>query len=155
MKGNIGEEKAWQKIKSYCAYQERCHNEVKEKLYSLGLYKSQVELFLSRLVEENFLNEERFALAYAGGKFRVNQWGRVKIRYELKQKGISDYCIRKGLQSIDIVDYDKTLKKLIKNKLAEMKEHDPYKKTGKIMNYLMQKGYEPDEIRRIITEKLG
>jgi regulatory protein len=153
MKGNIGEEKAWQKIKSFCAYQERCHKEVKEKLYTLGLYKPQVEWLLSRLVEENYLNEERFAQTYAGGKFRVKQWGRVKIRYELKQKGISDYCIRKGLLSIEKDDYNKTLKKLFEKKLTEMKESDPYKKTGKIMNYLMLRGYEMDEIRKIVNEK--
>jgi regulatory protein len=154
MKGNIGEEKAWPKIRSFCVYQERCHKEVKEKLYSLGLYKPQVELLLSRLVEENFLNEERFATAYAGGKFRINKWGRVKIRYELKQKGVGDYCIRKALQSIEKDDYNQTLKKLFEKKLTEVKERDPYKKTGQIQAYLMQKGYEPEEIRKILREKL-
>ncbi|MEO5983917.1 MAG: regulatory protein RecX [Ferruginibacter sp.] len=153
MKVNISEEKAWQKIKSYCAYQERCHREVKEKLYCLGLYKPQVEILLSRLIEENFLNEERFATAYAGGKFRVKQWGRVKIRYQLKQKGVSEFCIRKGLLSIERDDYYHTLKKLFENKQREIKESDLYKKKKTIQTYLMQKGYEMDEIRKMINEK--
>src|SRR6187401_2447386 len=95
---NIGTEKALQKIKHYCAYQERSHYEVKEKLYSFGLYKNEVELLLSQLVEENYLNEERYAIAFAGGKFRIKQWGRVKIKYELKQKQVSEYSIKKALK---------------------------------------------------------
>src|SRR6476620_10497067 len=98
---NIGTEKALQKIKHYCAYQERNHKEVKDKLYSFGLYRQEVEALLSQLIEEGYLNEERFAIAFAGGKFRLRQWGRVKIQYELKQKGISEYCIRKALMSIE------------------------------------------------------
>src|ERR1700709_658618 len=87
-------EQALQKARHYCGYQERCHSEVKEKLYSLGLHKQQVEECLSQLIEENYLNEERFAQQFAGGKFRMKQWGRVKIKYELKQKQVSEYCIK-------------------------------------------------------------
>ena len=68
---NIGTEKALQKIKHFCSYQERSHQEVKEKLYSFGLYKADVELLLSQMIEENYLNEERFAIAFAGGRFRI------------------------------------------------------------------------------------
>ena len=109
---NIGTEKALQKIKHFCSYQERNHQEVKEKLYSFGLYKMDVEMLLSQMIEENYLNEERFAIAFAGGRFRIKKWGRVKIRYELKQKRISDYCIKIGLASIAEEDYIKTLQKL-------------------------------------------
>ncbi|MBU3713482.1 MAG: RecX family transcriptional regulator, partial [Ferruginibacter sp.] len=83
-----------QKIKQFCAYQERSHREVKEKLFSYGLYKLQVDELLSRMIEENFLNEERYATAFAGGKFRMKGWGKVKIKYELKQQQVSEYCIR-------------------------------------------------------------
>jgi regulatory protein len=88
---NIGTEKAWQKIKHYCAYQERSHAEAREKLYSFGLYRQEVETLLSQLIEENYLNEERFAVAFAGGKFRMKQWGKTKIKYELQQKRVSAY----------------------------------------------------------------
>ena len=85
-KQQLTKEQAHQKAKHYCAYQERCHSEVKEKLYGFGLRKSDVEDLLSKLIEEDYLNEERFAIQFAGGRFRMKQWGRIKIKYELKQK---------------------------------------------------------------------
>lgn len=118
---NIGTERALQKIKHFCSYQERSHQEVKDKLYSFGLYKNETEALLSQLIEENYLNEERYAIAFAGGKFRIRQWGRIKIKYELKQRGVSEYCIKRALASIDDDDYAKTLEKLfeIKNEDTE------------------------------------
>src|ERR1700742_1751005 len=109
-------EQALQKTRHYCGYQERCHSEVKEKLYSFGLRKQQVEEALSVLIEENYLNEERFALQFAGGRFRMKHWGKVRIRYELKQKQVGDYCIKKALAAISEEDYDNTLSKLVENK---------------------------------------
>ena len=93
-------EEALQKAKQYCAYQERSHSEVKEKLYSFGLYKKDVDELLSELISENYLNEERFAIMFAGGKFRIKQWGRIKIKYALKQKQVSEYCIKKHWQPL-------------------------------------------------------
>jgi len=134
---------ALQKIKHYCGYQERCHAEVKEKLYSFGLWKKDVEALISQLIEENYLNEERFAQLFAGGKFRMKQWGRVKIKYELKQKHISEYCIKKGLKEIDENAYMKTLQKLADTKWKSLRsEKNIFAKKSKTMNYLLQKGYE-------------
>ena len=136
-------EQALQKIKHYCGYQERCHSEVKEKLYSYGLWKKDVETLISQLIEENYLNEERFAELFAGGKFRMKQWGRVKIKYELKQKQISEYCIKKGLKEINEDDYQKTLRKLASAKWKTLKsERNIFARKTKTMNYLLQKGYE-------------
>ena len=136
-------EQALQKIKHYCGYQERCHSEVKEKLYSYGLWKKDVETLISQLIEENYLNEERFAELFAGGKFRMKQWGRVKIKYELKQKQISEYCIKKGLKEINEDDYQKTLRKLASAKWKTLKsEKNIFTRKNKTMNYLLQKGYE-------------
>lgn len=117
----LSKDQAVQKMKHYCSYQERSHAEVKEKLYSFGLWKKDAELILSELIEENYLNEERFARLFAGGKFRMKQWGRVKIKYELKQKQVSEYCIKKGLSEIDEEAYQKTLKKLADQKWATLK----------------------------------
>jgi regulatory protein len=114
---SIGTESALEKIKHYCSYQERNHQEVKDKLYSFGLFASQVEEILSELISENYLNEERYAIAFAGGKFRMKDWGRIKIRYELKKNKVSDYCIKKALAQIDETDYIKTAKKMITFKL--------------------------------------
>jgi regulatory protein len=91
---NIGKEKALDKIVNYCSYQERSHTEVREKLFSFGLYKEQVEELITYLIGENYLNEERYAIAFAGGKFRMKGWGRIKIRYALKQHRISEFCIK-------------------------------------------------------------
>src|ERR1700739_1361610 len=112
---------ALSKIKHFCAYQERCHAEVEEKLYAFGLRKTEVDVILASFIEENYLNEERFAIQFAGGKFRIKQWGRVKIRYELKKKQVSDYCIKKALSSIDEKDYRKTAEKLFAAKLKTLK----------------------------------
>jgi regulatory protein len=105
-------QQALPKLKQYCAYQERCHSEVKEKLYSYGVYGDDADSIVSQLIEENYLNEERFALHFAGGKFKMKQWGKMKIKYSLKQKQVSNYCIKKALNSIDDVEYEAVLEKL-------------------------------------------
>jgi regulatory protein len=145
-------EQALQKAKHYCAYQERSHAEVKEKLYSLGLYKTEVEEALSLLIEENYLNEERFAIAFAGGKFRIKQWGKVKIKYGLKEKRVSDYCIKKALQQIDDADYLKTLQRLFDAKLKTLKsEKNIFIKKRKLQDHLMQKGFESNLIGQLVN----
>ena len=147
----LGKEQALQKAKHYCGYQERSHSEVKEKLYSFGLYKQQVEECLSQLIEENYLNEERFAQQFAGGKFRMKQWGRVKIKYELKQKQVSEYCIKKGLKEISEEDYMATLEKLATEKWASVnKETNLFAKLRKTQDYLLQKGYEHELIKQVL-----
>ncbi len=150
---NIGTEAAFRKIKHYCAYQERNHAEVKKKLYGFGLYKDEVEELISKLIEEDYLNEERFAIAYAGGKFRVNKWGKTKILYELKQKQLSPYCIKKAMASIDDQDYEKCLQKLATEKLKLLKsEKNIFTKKAKLQNYLVGKGYEFDWVRKVVGE---
>ena len=145
-------EEALQKAKQYCAYQERCHNEVKEKLYSFGLNKKEVDELLSELISTNYLNEERFAMLYAGGKFRIKQWGKVKIKYSLKQKQVSDYCIKKALAAIDETDYNKTLAKLFEQKLKTLKaEKNIFIKKRKLQDHLMQKGFETTLISKLIS----
>ncbi len=147
-------EQAIQKLKHYCAYQDRSHAEVKEKLYSFGLWKPDVEKALSQLIEEDYLNEERFAKAFAGGKFRMKQWGRVKIKYELKQKQVSEYCIKKGLEEIDEADYQKTLQKLLEEKTATLRsEKNHLVKKKKLMDHLLQKGYEYNLIMELLNAR--
>src|SRR6476661_294647 len=102
---------ALKKIKSFCSYQERSHKEVKDKLYSYGLYKVETEEIISTLIEENYLNEERFAKQFAGGKFRMKQWGRKKIIYELQQKQVNKVNIKTALKEIDEEQYLSVIKK--------------------------------------------
>ena len=139
------------KAQSWCAYQERCQQEVRDKLYEWGLYPDAVENIIVALISDNFLNEERFAVAYAGGKFRIKKWGRVKIRQELKKRRISDYCIRKAMAEIDSRDYLKTLRKLAADKIKATPEKHYLKKKYKVMRYLLSKGYEQDLIQDVMA----
>jgi regulatory protein len=151
----FSKEEALQRIKQYCAYQERCHSEVREKLYSFGLHKNEVEELLSELISENYLSEERFAMLFAGGKFRIKQWGRVKIKYGLKQKQVSGYCIKKALAAIDETEYNKTLAKLFEQKLQTLKaEKNIFIKKRKLQDHLILKGFETDLISRLIAGAL-
>lgn len=147
-------EQALQKIKHYCAYQERCHSEVKEKLYGYGLHKAEVEKIIGKIIEEDYLNEERFAVQFAGGRFRMKKWGKVKIRYALRQKNVSEYCIKKGLKAIDEDDYLNTLSQLFAQKLKELKgQKNQFIRKRKIQDYLVQKGYESDLIYALLRKQ--
>jgi regulatory protein len=146
-------DQALQRAKLYCAYQERCHAETKHKLYSFGLFKNDVDRIILQLIEEDYLNEERFAAAFVRGKFRMKHWGRVKIKYELKQKNVSDYCIRKAMKEIDDEEYEKTLAKLTEEKMEELNgENSELTRRKKVYDYLLQKGFERDMILSFIKE---
>jgi regulatory protein len=149
----LTKEQALQKLKHYCAYQERSHSEVKEKLYNLGVWKKDHDVIIATLIEENYLNEERFAIAFAGGKFRIKKWGRIKIKYELKQKQVSDYSIKKALKQIDEEDYLKTLDKLTKEKYASLKNEQYLVRKKKTIDYLMQKGFETELINKLLNKE--
>ena len=150
----LTKEQALQKLRHYCAYQERSHMEAKEKLYSFGLRKQAVEEALAQLIEEDYLNEERFAIQFAGGKFRIKQWGRVKIKHALKQKQISTYCINRAMKEIDEKDYDKILHKLASQKWSTVKGAgvNLFVKMSKTTDYLLQKGYEPELVKQAIED---
>lgn len=150
---NIGIEKSTEKIKHYCAYQERSHQEVKDKLYSFGLYPEQVDAIISELITENFLNEERYAIAFSRGKFNIKNWGKQKIKYELKKNRVSDYCIKIGLSTIDEDDYQKKLEKLLIAKSNTLRsEKNIFIKKKKIQSFLMQKGYETSLINDLLQK---
>ncbi|MEO6221474.1 MAG: RecX family transcriptional regulator [Ginsengibacter sp.] len=153
---NLTPEQSIPKIKQYCSYQERCHAEVRDKLYSFGLYKGDVEPIISLLINENYLNEERFAIAYAGGKFRIKKWGKIKIKQSLKFKQVSDYCIKKGLKEIDEIQYQKTFQNLAEQKLKTIKgEKNIFVKKRKLQDYLLQKGYESTMVTEMVKSFSG
>jgi regulatory protein len=139
------------KIEYYCNYQERCHQEVTDKLYGYGLNTDDVNVLLSHLVKTNLLNEERFAMAFAGGKFRQKQWGKTKIIRELKQRNVSDYCIRKGIREIDEDDYRKTLLRLAEKYNGTLKDKSPHMRRQKLLKHLVSKGYEYDISNEVIA----
>jgi regulatory protein len=141
---------ALQKMKQYCSYRERCHNEVKEKLYSLRIWEKYYDEIIATLIEENYLNEERFAILFAGGKFRMKQWGRIKIKSELKKRNVSDYCINKALKRIDEKEYLQTLDKLAAKKYSSLKGGLEFIRKEKTMDYLIGKGFEGELARAVM-----
>ena len=136
-----------------CAYQERCQQEMRDKLYEWGLFSNDVENIIANLISDNFLNEERFAKAYAGGKFRIKKWGRIKIRIELKKRKISDYFIRKGMLEIEESDYLKTLKEIIAKKLKETTKGKIQIRNYKAAQYAISRGFESDLVWENIKGK--
>ncbi len=151
MKKIFTPEQAYSKIKHYCSYQERCHFEVKERLFAMFLPKKEVEILISRLIEENRLNEERFAILFAGGHFRQKKWGKAKIAYELRQKRVGETLIKTALKEIDGIDYMATLQKLAFSKWKSLKGNALRSREVKTIAYLLQKGYERPIIQEIIT----
>lgn len=124
---------------------------MRDKIYSWGLHQREVESIISYLIEEGFLKEERFAIAYAGGKFRVKKWGKIKIKLALKNKKISEPLIKKALGEISDSDYRKMLLKVISAKEKLVTEKDPYKRKYKIASYAISRGFEP----QLVWEVMG
>lgn len=130
------------KAAKFCAYQERTQQQLRDKLYQWGLYGDDVEEVIAFAIADGFVNEERFAQAYASGHFRLKKWGKLKIKNGLGQKGISNYCIEKGLDEITDTEYLNTIEDLLTKKYALLKDEEPYIKKQKAVKYLIQKGYE-------------
>ena len=150
---NITSEQALKKSESYCAYQERSQQEVRDKLYSWGLHKKEVENLITLLIDSGFLKEERFATAFAGGKFRIKKWGRAKIKAGLKLKNVSEPLIKKALSSIDEKEYQKTLRAVIDSKSKSVKETNPFKRKHKIATYAISRGFEPEIVWQYLGEE--
>jgi regulatory protein len=148
-------EQALQKLRQYCAYQERSHYEVQQKLWDLGVWRTDQDEILSTLIEEDYLNEERFARAFAGGKFRMKDWGRKKIYHALKEKKVSEYNIRKAMKEIDEEAYLKTLEGQMRKKYDSLQSEQYLVRKKKTMDYLLQKGFEPDLIIRGLNDLMA
>lgn len=132
-----------ERIKQYCAYQERCHSEVRTKLLELSYRGHELEEVISLLIAEGFLNEERFARSYCRGKFRLKRWGREKIIHQLKARQVSEYCIKKGLEEIEDAEYLEVLEQLFLKKLEALQaEKSIWRKKQKLLQYLRGKGFE-------------
>lgn len=133
------------KARTFCNYRERCHKELREKLYGFGLWKKDVDHVIMQMMEENLLNEERYAKSYARGHFYIKKWGKHKITVELRSRQIHDRLIKESLKEIDEDDYVNTIKKLVAKKAKELKGKS-FEKKQKVCRYLLQKGYAFNEI---------
>ncbi|MCX6247598.1 MAG: regulatory protein RecX [Bacteroidetes bacterium] len=141
-----------QKIKYFCSYQERCIRDIEAKLKDWTVQKKLIPDIILQLQKEGYLNEERYAKVYAGGKFRVNKWGRQKIEFELKLKGIPENTVHKGMEEIDEDDYQRVIRDLILKKQKEIKPGKDLNIREKIITFVQGKGYETDLILTALKE---
>ena len=145
----ISVDEALIKLQAYCVYQDRCHEEVKTKLISLGIYGDSIEQIMARLIEDNFLNEERFACSYARGKFRFKQWGRIRIKQELQMRRISEYCVRKAMNEIENEAYQATILQLFERKRNST---NPPDNDIELVQSVLRKGFEADIVWQTLKD---
>lgn len=153
MNVNYSKEIALNKLKHYCAYQDRSHREVRTKLLKLEVYGDDLEEIMSDLIKEKYLDESRFACSFARGKFRMKKWGRIKIKQHLKQHDISDYCMRKAMKEIDAEEYYNTLSDIIDKKMIDYSDLNKFKRKQKLISYCISRGYEMNLILEIVKDK--
>ena len=140
------------KLEAYCAYQERCHREVVEKLRKMRMIPLAIDEIVVHLIKNGYLNEERYAKSYARGKFRIKKWGRVRIERELKMKGLSSYIIDAALEELDEDEYESVFNDIAERKYNSIKEKNPYKARAKLVNYLLYRGWESDLVYEKASE---
>ena len=136
---------------NYCVYQDRCHYEVEQKMKEFLLIPEAKDEILLYLMKENYLNEERFTRSYIRGKFNIKNWGRIKIKIHLKQKGISEKLISKCMDEIDEDDYRKIILQIWNNYYERQKGLKDYQKKSKTIHYLISRGFEYEEILQSIS----
>ena len=140
------------KIEHFCAYQERCHDEVVQKLRAMKMDSNEIDKILAHLIQENYLNESRFACSFARGKHRIKFWGKVRIVNELKFRNISTYNINLALKEISIEEYDTNFNALAERNWHSIKESNGIKKRKKCCDYLLRKGYESNLVYEKVKE---
>jgi regulatory protein len=141
---------ALDKMQKYCAIQERCQSEIRSKLIEIKIYGDDLESIIAELITDNFLSEERYAKAFVRGKFRMNQWGKTKIKQALQLKKISPYCIKKGMEEITDEAYIETLKELLEKKKNILRETDSFQRNQKLLQYAIGKGFESELIQKFL-----
>ncbi|WP_255566967.1 regulatory protein RecX [Flavobacterium litorale] len=142
---------AQKKLEQYCAYQERCHEEVMQKLRSLNMIPEAIDVIIGHLITNNYLNEERFARSFARGRFRIKHWGKIRIVRELKARHISAYNIKAALQEIDDDEYLTAFNDLAEKQWNSIRESNLLKKKKKLHDFLMRKGFE----NQLIYDKIA
>ena len=141
------------KAANYCVYQERTQAEVRKRLQEWKVWGDEAEEVIAYLITENYLNEERFAKAFAGGKYRVKKWGRLRIKAELKARKMSKYILEVAMKEIPNDDYFTTATQLIEKKLHDLRSETNYlKRKQKTFNYLISKGYESNIVLEILKD---
>lgn len=140
------------KLEHYCAYQDRCHEEVIQKLRSMKMDQDEIDQIIVQLIADNFLNEERFACSYARGKHRIKHWGKIRIVNELKFRKISQYNINLALKEITTEEYEATFHNLAEQNWESIRESNPLKKRKKFCDYVLRKGFESNLVYEKVKE---
>ncbi len=143
---------ATKKLEGYCAYQERCHKEVTGKLWEMHMIPEAIDKIVVHLIENNYLNEERFAKSFARGKFNIKKWGRQRITSELKFRNISRFNIKAALKEIEDSTYLNAFDELADKRLAQLTEKNPQKRRKKLADYLLYRGWESDLVYAKVKE---
>ncbi len=138
------------KAARFCSYRERAPEEVRQKLAVYGLNAEEQQLVLTDLVAENFLDEKRFASAYAHGKLRNNKWGKIKIKQGLESHKVDQQCIEEALEGLSQQDYRETMINLLKKKERLINESDPFVRHHKIARFVISKGFEPELVWELL-----
>lgn len=152
MKDVFSIKEAVQKIEHYCAYQERCHEEVIQKLRSMKMNSEEIDQIIGQLISENFLNEERFACSFARGKHRIKHWGKIRITNELKFRGIHQNLINIALKEISPEEYYENFDSLANRQWESIKENNSLKKRKKFCDYLLRRGFESNLVYEKVRE---
>lgn len=143
---------AQKKLEHYCTYQERCHQEVVDKLMELGMIPLAIDTVVSKLIRDNYLNEARFAQSFARGKFRIKKWGKIRIKRELKARQVSDYNIKRGLKEIPENDYNNTFWFLFEKRKKAVDGNNPLTQKKKIISYMVYRGWEAQKVYEAIQD---
>ncbi|GAA4966469.1 regulatory protein RecX [Algibacter aquimarinus] len=148
-------QEATKKLEHYCAYQERCHQEVRQKLETMRMIPEAIDVIIVHLLDQNFLNEERFAKTFVSGKFKIKRWGRRRLTFELKKKDISKVNINQALAEIENTEYIEVLHDLAEKRLQTIKETNKFKKKKKLIDYLLYRGWESHLVYEKANELIG
>jgi regulatory protein len=143
---------ATKKLERYCAYQERCHQDVVKKLKEMHMIPEAIDQVVTHLIQENYLNEERFSQSFARGKFKIKKWGKKRIVSELKQRNITQYNIKSAIKEISEEDYLQTLQALAEKRVGQIKETNIQKRRKKLADYLLYRGWESHLVYEKIKE---
>jgi len=143
-------EEAKRKLEKYCVYQDRCHQEIMQKLREMGMIREASEMIQLHLMEHDFVNEERFARSFARGKFKIKKWGKKRIVNELKQREVSKYNIEAALSEIDAEEYENTLQEIARKRFESVQETNTFKKRKKVADFLLRKGFESYKVYELL-----
>ena len=142
----------YSKMAQLCSRSEQCSADIRKKIVAFEIMDEVVEEIISKLKSEKFLDDERYVKAYVSDKFRLNKWGKIKIRHYLKAKGLSDNLIEIGLIEINEEQYKKALIATLKEKAKKVKSDNKYERTGQIIRFAQSRGFEPEIIHRYLNE---